>query len=516
MGKARLLGENIVTPQAPQNKVGKLTGITQSALQGLTLGSADELQGLVAGLYSKFAEGKDFQTAYNETVDAIRSDLKAFREQEPVYAYGSEIAGSLPTAIFGGARLAKAGVDAVKSAGLMGGAYGGLATDSDDPLDRAIGTGTGALAGGTIQKVAPFATEGAKELIKRGVPVTVGDAVGGGLKKVEEAMTSVPFVGSAITGAKQRAKKGFDKAIFQEVLEPLNPLLINTKNVLKGLEGRDLYAKTADVISSQYDKILPKLKMPNRSVLQDKFDDVILNEAEALSGNAQKLFLDKIDKIIYSKFDDAGKISGQNYKKAISEIRREVRKFNKSTEPVNLDIASSFSAIESAMADVLKSTNPAQALALDAIDKSFRRLLPVERAVIASEGGEFTADQILRQIRSQDGTLRKKSFARGGAEMQPLAEAGQNTIKQRLANSGTADRSMLGTLALGGGLAFDPLTVGVGSALTVPAYSKVGVPLVRDFTTRGIAPVLGRGAPFYGGLLGQNVQDANFLGMNRR
>tara|TARA_Y100000004_G_scaffold130211_1_gene146863 strand:- start:2179 stop:3729 length:1551 start_codon:yes stop_codon:yes gene_type:complete len=516
MGKARLLGENIVTPQAPQNKVGKLTGITQSALQGLTLGSADELQGLVAGLYSKFAEGKDFQTAYNETVDAIRSDLKAFREQEPVYAYGSEIAGSLPTAIFGGARLAKAGVDAVKSAGLMGGAYGGLGTDSGDPVDRVLGTGVGALAGGTIQKVAPFATEGAKELIKRGVPVTVGDAVGGGLKKVEEAMTSVPFVGSAITGAKQRAKKGFDKAIFQEVLEPLNPLLINTKNVLKGLEGRDLYAKTADIISDQYDKILPKLKMPNRSVLQDKFDDVILNEAEALSGNAQKLFLDKIDKIIYSKFDDAGKISGQNYKKAISEIRREVRKFNKSTEPVNLDIASSFSAIESAMADVLKSTNPAQALALDAIDKSFRRLLPVERAVIASEGGEFTADQILRQVRSQDRTLRKKSFARGEAEMQPLVEAGQNTIKQRLANSGTADRSMLGTLALGGGLAFDPLTVGVGSALTVPAYSKVGVPLVRDFTTRGIAPVLGRGAPFYGGLLGQNVQDANFLGMNRR
>ena len=90
MGKARILGENIVNSQAPQNKVGKLTGITQSALQGLTLGSADELQGLVAGLYSKFTEGKDFQTAYDETVNAIRSDLESFREQEPVYAYGSE------------------------------------------------------------------------------------------------------------------------------------------------------------------------------------------------------------------------------------------------------------------------------------------------------------------------------------------------------------------------------------------------------------------------------------------
>ena len=516
MGKARLLGENIVTPQAPQNKVGKLTGITQSALQGLSLGSADELQGLVAGLYAKFTEGKDFQTAYNETVDAIRSDLASFREQEPVLAFGSEIAGSIPTAVFGGAKLAKAGVDAVKSAGLMGGAYGGLATDSDDPVDRAIGTGTGALAGGTIQKVAPFATEGAKELIKRGVPVTVGDAVGGGLKKVEEALTSVPFVGSGITGAKRRAKQAFDKAIFQEVLEPMNPLLLNTKNALKGVEGRDLYAKTADIISSQYDKILPKLKMPKRSVLQDKFDDVILNEAETLTGNKQKLFLEKLDRIIYSKFDGAGNISGQNYKKAISQLRAEVRKFKKSTEPENVDIGSSFEAIESAMADVLKMTNPAQAMALNAIDKSFRRLLPVERAVIASEGGEFTADQILRQIRSQDGTLRKKAFARGEAEMQPLAEAGQNTIKQRLPTSGSAERAMVGSMALGGGLYIDPLTVGVGSALTVPAYSRVGVPLVRDFTTRGIAPVLGRGAPFYGGLLGQNVQDANFLGMNRR
>ena len=250
--------------------------------------------------------------------------------------------------------------------------------------------------------------------------------------------------------------------------------------------------------------------------MQDKFDDVILNEAETLTGNKQKLFLEKLDRIIYSKFDGAGNISGQNYKKAISQLRAEVRKFKKSTEPENVDIGSSFEAIESAMADVLKMTNPAQAMALNAIDKSFRRLLPVERAVIASEGGEFTADQILRQIRSQDGTLRKKAFARGEAEMQPLAEAGQNTIKQRLPTSGSAERAMVGSMALGGGLYIDPLTVGVGSALTVPAYSRVGVPLVRDFTTRGIAPVLGRGAPFYGGLLGQNVQDANFLGMNRR
>ena len=109
MGKARLLNQ-VEVPKSEDNKVGKLTGITQSTLQGLTFGSSDELQGLASGLYAKFAEGKDFNTAYNETVNAIRSDLKSFREQEPLYAYGSEIAGSLPTAILGGAGLAKAGL----------------------------------------------------------------------------------------------------------------------------------------------------------------------------------------------------------------------------------------------------------------------------------------------------------------------------------------------------------------------------------------------------------------------
>ena len=516
MGKARLLNENTNIQTQNNNPVGLAEGITQSALQGLSFGTADEIQGFAKGLYSKFVEGKDFNTAYNETVSDIRSDLKSFREQEPLYAYGSEIVGSLPTAILGGAGLARAGVGAVKGAGAMGALYGAGATDSGDPVDRAIGGTIGGLTGGTLQKVAPYATEGAKKLIKRGVSPTVGQAVGGGLKTMEEALTSVPFVGSAVSGAMQRSKQQFDKAIFQEVLAPMKPLGVNAKEILKGVEGRNLYAKTADIISNQYDKILPKLKMPSRNVLQSRFDDAILNEAESLSGNAQKTFLEKIDRIIYSKFDDAGNISGQNYKQAMSQVRREVRKFNKSPEPINQDIASSFKVIEQTMADVLKKTNPAQKEALDAIDKSFRRLLPVERAVIGSESGEFTANQILRQIKGGDQTLRKKSFAKGEAEMQPIVEAGQQVIKQRLPDSGTGTRQMLGGALFGGGLMIDPLTTGIGAGLTVPAYSPIGTNLIRNITTKGIAPVIGRGSPFYGGLLGGNYQDANFLGINRR
>jgi len=517
MGKARLLGEANTQKTSPQNKVGKLTGITQSALQGLSMGSFDEMAGLAQGLYAKFAEGKDFNTAYNETVNAIRSDLKSFREQEPLYAYGSEIAGSIPTAVFGGARLAKKGLDAVTSAGLMGGYYGGFATDSDDVVDRVLGTGVGGLTGGTLQKVAPYATESAKELIKRGVPVTVGDAVGGGLKKVEEALTSVPFVGSAISGAKKRSKQAFDRTVYEEVLEPLKAIGVKPNEVVKGKTGNELYDAVEKVVTKAYDDVVPTLKLPNKKSVQSKIDDAIYNSAETLDDNFEKVFFKDLEKIIYSKFDADGNISGQAFKKAISQLRTKAR--NIGASPPTLfsdDLIGSYKNVENSLIDILKQTNPTQKAKLDAIDKSFKRLLPVERTVIQTEGGEFTADQVLRNIKKADTSLRKKDFARGKADMQPLVRAGQETIKQRLPNSGTADRTMLGSFALGGGLAFNPLTVGIGSGLTVPAYSRLGVPAVRELTTKVIAPIMGRGSPAYGGLLGSNAEDANFFGMNRR
>lgn len=515
MGKARRIG-NASTPKNTQNKIGKLTGITQSALQGLTFGSSDELQGLASGLYAKFAEGKDFNTAYNETVNAIRSDLKSFREQEPLYAYGSEIAGSLPTAILGGAGLAKAGLGAVKSAGVMGGAYGGFATDSDDPLDKAIGTTIGGLTGGTLQKVAPYATESAKKLIKRGVPVTVGDAVGGGLKRLEEAMTSVPLLGSSIASAKQRSKIGFDRTIFEEVLEPLKTLGVNPKQIVKGKTGNELYDAVEKVVTKAYDDVVPTLKLPNKQSVQSKIDDAIYNSAETLDDNLEKVFFKDLEKIIYSKFDADGNITGEGFKQAVSQLRTKARKIGASQPTLfSDDLIGSYKNVENSLIDILKITNPSQKVKLDAIDKSFKRLLPVERSVIQSEGGEFTADQVLKNIKKADTSLRKKDFARGKADMQPLVRAGQETIKQRLPNSGTADR-VLANIAVGGGLVFDPLTVGIGSGLTVPAYSRLGVPAVRDFTTQLLAPAIGRGSPAYGGLLGSNAEDANFFGMNRR
>ena len=517
MGKARLLNGNTNIQTQNTNPVGLAEGITQSALQGLSFGTADEIQGFARALYAKFIDGDDFNTAYSDTVNEIRSDLKSFREQEPLYAYGSEIVGSLPTAILGGAGLARAGVGAVKGAGAMGALYGAGATDSGDPVDRAIGGTIGGLTGGTLQKVAPYATEGAKELIKRGVPVTVGDAVGGGLKRFEEALTSVPFVGSAILGAKQRSKIGFDKAIYEEILSPLKPFGVNPKKVVEGKTGNELYDAVEKVVSKAYDDVVPKLKLPNRNIVQSRIDDAIYNSVETLDDNLEKVFFKDLEKIIYSKFDAEGNLSGNAYKKAVSELRTKARKIGASQPTLfSDDLIGSYKNVEKVLIDILKETNPAEKVKLDAIDKAFKRLLPVEQTVIQSQGGEFTASQVLRNIKKADTSKRKKDFARGKVDMQPLVRAGQETLTPRLPDSGTGTRQMVGGALFGGGLAIDPLTTGIGAGLSVPAYSPLGTNLIRNITTKGIAPVIGRGSPFYGGLLGGNYQDANFLGMNRR
>ena len=90
--KAKQLSKNINIP------VSTTQGIIDSALQGLSFGFSDE----IAGFFDEDAK------------ENIRKRLRSFRSSNPALAIGSEIAGSLPTSILGGAGLAKAGFELLK------------------------------------------------------------------------------------------------------------------------------------------------------------------------------------------------------------------------------------------------------------------------------------------------------------------------------------------------------------------------------------------------------------------
>ena len=58
--------------------------MTRAGMQGVTRGYGDEMEAGARALYQKFVDGKDFSTAYNETVKEIRGDIKSRSEERRV------------------------------------------------------------------------------------------------------------------------------------------------------------------------------------------------------------------------------------------------------------------------------------------------------------------------------------------------------------------------------------------------------------------------------------------------
>ena len=113
----------------------------------------------------------------------------------------------------------------------QGSIYG--AGTGEGTIERVPDAVTGGAISGALGKALPPITDKAKELIKKGIPLTVGQSVGGGLRKVEEGLKSIPFLGDAIVGAEIRATEGFNKATFKKVLEPLKKYGVNLDKVSK-------------------------------------------------------------------------------------------------------------------------------------------------------------------------------------------------------------------------------------------------------------------------------------------
>ena len=514
--KAKQLSKNINIP------VSTTQGIIDSALQGLSFGFSDE----IAGFFDEDAK------------ENIRKRLRSFRSSNPALAIGSEIAGSLPTSILGGFGLAKAGIGAVKGAMGMGGAYGAGASAEGDGT---FGGTVGALTGGAFQRASPYITEGAKKLVDKGVNLTVGDAVGGGLRTIENAMTSVPLVGNAVKGAYQGSRDDFNRVIYEEVLEPLSKVGFKKENlskadqsILNGTDGRLTQDFVGKIISNEFDKIVPNLKVPNKSVFEKPINDIIEANAKKLTPEGAKSLKNDVDAFFYSLSDDIGDLSGNNYKQAISDLAKESFRFKTSSDPMVKRKSDVMDEIVRSMKTIITEKNPTLATKLKSVDESFSRFIPIRETFKRITNNEVTPNDLITSIRQADKA--KTKFRSGKANLQETASLGKEVLGQKLGDSGTATRNVISNLALSGGggaigggaLGIDPLLAGTVAGLTSSAYTPLGTNIMRRAITGynpevpkglgniGLAQVMGKGAPYYGGLLGSNSSDINFFGMNRR
>jgi hypothetical protein len=487
-------------------------GLARSIGQGITFGTADEAEGFVRSILG--------DQTYKQARDQVRKELDQFRSDYPKTAYGSEIASSIAMPL-GVAGLAAKGVakgatklnaplaeairqtvtkgaqkapkaltgKTAKATGISA-AYGAGAADemSDVPASAAIAGGLGA----GLQRAAPAVTAGAAELIKKGVPLTVGQKFGGITGGIEERLAGLPVADFLIGGARRRAVTGFERAAYNDALAPLG------QSLPKGVKGRDAYIKAEMIISKAYDDVLKDINIPSPNQIISQIPDVASTLPKQEAGVYSRTIMKELgDRVV------DGRLTGTAFKEAQSALRKEAYKYMTSPDAYQRSLGEALSDAAEELTTTLGKFNPDKAGTLANIDAAYSRFKPMQMAASAKGmAGEVTPAKLLEKVYSQ--SRRSPSvLARGGARMQDLAETGANVIGTKVPDSGTAGRLALAAGTLGGGAAIDPVTTSIIAGGTGAIYSPLGQAVIN----RALMPTASAAmrAPATAGLLSQEL-----------
>lgn len=416
------------------------------------------------------------------------------------------LAAKLPAAASTGARV-------LSGAGL-GAVAGGLMPNAGDAGDKLSQMGAGAAGGALV----PAMTAGVGRLISpnastnpqlaalqsEGIRPTVGQALGGFANKAEEKAISLPFVGDAIAGARQRAAVDLNRAVANRALSPIGA------DAPQGVVGRELVSNVQSKLSDAYNALLPKLTV--------KADQTFAQEVQSLRGmvangsidpNAAKAFQRILQNDVLGKFKGQQALTGQTMKAVESDLGQKIAQFGGSTDADARLVADALREVQSSLRSLVQRNNPAYAEELRAINAGWANFKRLERAAgyVGAEDGVFSASQLQSAVKALDRSKDKGKFARGDAMMQELSDAAKTVLGSKVPNSGTADR-LMNAGALGSGLVNPMIPAGLlaGAGMYSAPVQRALLAAVssRPQAAQSIAGLLNRSAPVLspaGGLL---------------
>lgn len=421
------------------------------------------------------------------------------------------LAARLPAAATTGARVAGgAGLGAL-AGGLMPNASGSA---EDKLLQMGVGGVGGAavpaVTAGIGRVISPRASTSSDLALLRqeGVRPTVGQALGGFANKAEEKAISLPFVGDAIAGARQRAAGDLNRAVANRALAPIGG------KAPAGLEGRELVGHVQRELGDAYNTLLPKLTV--------KADQTFTQQVQSLRGmvangsidpNAAKAFQRILQNDVLGKFRGQRALTGQTMKQIESDLGQKIATYGGSTDADARLVADALREVQATLRALVQRNNPAHAAELKAINNGWANFKRLERAAgyVGAEDGIFSPAHLQSAVKALDRSKDKGKFARGEAFMQDLGDAGKSVLGSKVPNSGTADRLMQAG-ALGSGLV-NPL-IPAGLLAGAGAYSApvqralLAAVSSRPQSAQAVAGLLNRTSPMLspaGGLLALDV-----------
>ena len=319
--------------------------------------------------------------------------------------------------------------------------------------------------------ISPNVAPEVKTLMNEGVTPTAGQILGGGYKRFEEGLTSIPILGDFIKSAQLRAVEDLNQAAFNRALKPIGLQLP------KDVVGREAVQFVSDKLDDAYGKLLPNMTVKKDPIFATELTNLRgMVQSGAIDPNAVKAFDRFLDTNIVNKFQGQGAISGETLKNIQSDLREQITRYGKSTDSDQQLIAQALKEVQDQFRQLVIRTNPQNAKELKAIDTGYANFKRVQDAAsrVGAEEGVFSPAQLQNAVRAKDTSKDKAQFAKGTAYMQDLSEAGKTVLGGKVPDSGTPYRTMAALLT-GGGTAMAGYPAIAGGLLTAPLlYSSPG------------------------------------------
>ncbi|OYD77980.1 UNVERIFIED_ORG: mannosyl-glycoprotein endo-beta-N-acetylglucosaminidase [Burkholderia sp. CF145] len=431
-----------------------------------------------------------------------------------------EMAATAPLMLAGGA---PAGLVRAAGTGAAYGAAGGALTpvtdENADYGDTKLGQiASGAIGGAVAGPVADIAGRGVarvlspsvrpevQALLDEGVTPTPGQILGPRAARAEEALTSYPFLGGGIRNARERAVEDLnDAAIRRATLAgDVAPSVAqgNLRGALDTVQGN---------LSRAYDDLLPRITVRMDPQLGSTLN-AIEQAASTLPVDQANRFTAVMNRTVGNSLTQNGSMSGRAFKTVESSLRQEISAAGQSPDPYTRMMADHLRDVRNALRDSLQRTNPQYAPQLRAINQAWANYSILRRAgaKVANPDSPMTVAGLQSAVKANNNTVGKGGFATGTALMQDLTDPAVSVLGNKVPNSGTADRGLLGMLGLG---YISPTALGmgaVGNLLYTRAAQRALAALLtqRPELARTLAGIVRQESAPIGGLLsGQAAAD---------
>lgn len=392
-----------------------------------------------------------------------------------------------------GAAAGRLGGVASKAAAPLAGAVSGLTqpvTDGKDFLQEKLKQAAGGAVGGKLAEtggqaagkvIAPTLSGASKMLSDLGVRLTPGQMAGGAAKRAEDALSSVPVVGSFSRNAQYQSITDFNRAAINQGLKSIGVQM--PANVPA---GRDALNFMHDAISNAYGQVLPN--MVGR--IDKQFSSDLANIARLgqnlpleLRGQLMRILQDDV----FTRFSQGGGITGQTAQEIGTRLDNLQNTMRISENPDVRRLGTAVQEIDASLDRMMDRTNPTLAPQKLAIDQAYAHYKTIERAssMVGANEGVFTPAQLVNSVKARDRSKDKSSFARGDALMQELAEAAKTVLPQKVNDSGTTERWLWSSLV--GGSGFEDPRIAIGLAAASAPYTRPGMAAARWIMNPGPA-----------------------------